>query len=174
VVASSIGDVVSTLSYDLESDAFFRALGAALGGRPDSADFPGGMESSPTTRYTWPGVSVWDDHERSGSIDMNVSVRFTHPIVGNGITVSTIQGFRPGDDLRAFADELGEDWHGTGYDEFPAETGPEIGERMYFEWDDTYWKYANANAVSVNDWGGDDQSVTSAIHAPWNFGIGHV
>ena len=70
--------------------------------------------------------------------------------MGDGISVSTIQGFRPGDDLRAFADELGEEWHEEGLQSFPAETGPEIGERGYDEWNDTYWEYANAYAVDVS------------------------
>jgi hypothetical protein len=170
------GDVVATLSYDADAEVFIDTLSQVLGGDPAVEERPGGHEWSPSTRYTWPGVGVADDHERDGySWDMNVSVSFTHPIIANGISVSTAQGFRPGDDLQAFAEELGEDWHETEYNSFPAETGPEIGERMYSEWDDTYWKYANANAVSVSHWTNNpNPSVTSIIQAPWNFGIGHV
>lgn len=173
---NSSSDIVATLSYDADAEMFVDTLSDVLGGEPTVEERPGGHEWSPSTRYTWPGLAVVDDHEREGhSSDMNVSVNFTHPVVANGISVSTVQGFRPGDDLRAFADELGEEWHETGSNSFPAETGPEIGERMYFEWDDTYGKYANANAVSVNTWPNNtDPSVTSAILAPWNFGIGHV
>jgi hypothetical protein len=170
------GDVVATLSYDTDAEVFVDTLSQVLGGDPVVEERPGGHEWSPSTRYTWPGLAVADDHEREGySSDMNVSVTFTHPVIGNGITVSTIQGFRPGDNLRAFAEELGEEWYGNGYEEFPAETGPELGERMYFEWDDTYAEYADANAVSVNEWVNyPDPSVRSFIQAPWNFGIGHV
>jgi hypothetical protein len=170
------GDVVSTLSYDADVEVFIDTLSQVLGGDPAVEERPGGHEWSPSTRYTWPGFAVADDHEREGySLDMNVGVSFTHPVIGNGITVSTIQGFQPGDDLRAFAHELGEDWHGNGYEQFPAETGPELGERMYFEWDDTYAEYADANAVAVSEWADNPEpSVTSVIHAPWNFGIGHV
>lgn len=170
------GDVVATLSYDADAEAFINTLSQVLGGDPAVEERPGGHEWSPSTRYTWPGLAVADDHEREGySWDMNLSVTFTHPIIANGISVSTVQRFRPGDDLRAFAEELGEDWHETGYNGFPAETGPEIGERMYFEWDGTYSKYANANAVSVSHWANNpDSSVTSVVQAPWNFGIGHV
>jgi hypothetical protein len=170
------GDVVSTLSYDADAEVFIETLSHVLGGDPAVEERPGGHEWSPSTRYTWPGLAVADDHERDGySFDMNVSISITHPVVANGITVSTIQGFRPGDDLQAVAEELGEDWHETGYNSFPAETGPELGERMYFEWDDTYAEYADANAVSVSNWADNpDPSVTSVIQAPWNFGIGHV
>jgi hypothetical protein len=172
------GTVVGTLSYDAAAEVFVDTLSGVLGGPPDVAEVPGGHEWPPTTRYTWPGVLVVDDHERGGEqLDMNVSARFTHPVVGDGIAVSTVQGFRPGDDLEAFAAQIGEQWHGTGYDEFPAETGPELGERMYDASSGTYWEYANANAVSVNLWGGAtsaDPTVTSVIFAPWNFGIGHV
>lgn len=171
------GTVVGTLSYDADIDTFIGGLTEVLGGPPSEVkEIPGGHEWHPTTRYIWPGVTVADDHEPDGySQDMNVNIRFTHPVVGNGITVSTVQGFRPGDSLQAFASELGETWHGNGYDEFPAETGPDIGPRGYDSWTDTYWKYANANAVSVNSFGGvDTPDATSVIFAPWNFGIGHV
>jgi hypothetical protein len=169
------GVVVEELSYDAEAGAFIDAISNVLGGPPDVADRPGGHEWFPSTRYTWPGMAVVDDHEPGEfQADMNVSVTFTHPIVGNGISVSTTQGFRPGDDLRALADQLGEEWHGTGYEEFPVETGPDLGDRMYDSWNDTYWKYANANAVSVSQWAPNDPSVTSVVSAPWNFGIGHV
>ncbi|WP_350347346.1 hypothetical protein ABIQ69_11965 [Agromyces sp. G08B096] len=171
------GAVVDTLSYDADAGVFIDVLGGVLGGAPDVEERRGGHEWFPSTADRWPGVQVVDDHEPDGvSADMNVSVRFTHPIVGNGISVSTVQGFRPGDDLEAFAAELGEEWHGSGYDEFPAETGPDIAPRMCFEWDGSCVEYANANAVSVNLWGGGttDPTVTSVVSAPWNFGIGHV
>lgn len=176
-LVNGMGIVVAELSYDADAAVFVDAVSNALGGPPSVEERAGGHEWFAWTRYTWPGVEVADDHEPAGiASDMNVNIRFTHPVVGDGITVSTVQGFRPGDDLEAFADELGEDWYGNGYDQFPAETGPDVGERGYHEWDDTYAEYANANAVSVSDWGGPaaDATVTSVIFAPWNFGIGHV
>jgi len=175
-LVNSAGAVVEELSYDADAEEFADALENVLGGPPDVEERPGGHEWWPYTTYSWPGVAVRDDHEREGvSSDMNVSVTFTHPVVGNGITVSTVQGFRPGDDARSFSEELGETWHGTGYESFPAETGPDIGPRGYDDWTDSFWEYANANAVAVNQWvGGDDPTVTSVIFAPWNFGIGHV
>jgi hypothetical protein len=173
----SAGLVVTELSYDADAAVFVDAVSTALGGPPSVKEWPGGHEWFASTRYTWPGVEVSDDHEPSGvTSDMNVNIRFTHPVVGNGITVSTVQGFRPGDDLEAFAGVLGEDWTATEYHEFPAETGPDVGERGYDSWTNTSWRYANANAVSVSSWGGPaaDATVTSVIFAPWNFGIGHV
>ena len=169
------GVVVDELSYDADAVAFVDAISNVLGGPPDVEERPGGHEWFPWTKYSWSGVIVIDDHEPEGfSADMNVAVEFTHPIVGDGISVSTVQGFRPGDDAQTLAAELGETWHGNGHDEFPAETGPEIGERSYSEWDGTYGD-PNANAVSVNLWNrAGDPTVTSVIHAPWNFGIGHV
>lgn len=170
------GVVVVELSYDADGAAFAEAMESVLGGPPDVEERPGGHEWWPSTRYTWPGVALSDDHEREGiTSDMNVNITFTHPVVGDGITVSTIQGFRPGDDLRSFAGEIGEDWQEGGYVHFPAETGADIGPRGYDEWSGEYWEYANANAVSVIDWGArGDPSITSVIFAPWNFGIGHV
>lgn len=174
-LADSAGLVVSELSYDADAESFVDAMSDVLGGPPDVEERPGGHEWWPTTRYTWPGVTVVDDHEREGiTMDMNLSVQFTHPVVGNGISVSTIQGFRPGDDARAFAAELEQTWSGSGYESFPAETGPEVGERGYDAWTETYWEHANANAVAVNVWSGSQPPVTSVILAPWNFGIGHV
>ncbi|ANJ27712.1 hypothetical protein [Agromyces aureus] len=170
------GVVVDELSYDADASAFVDTVSEVLGGPPTVEEFPGGHEWFPTTRYSWPGVLIIDDHEPEGvSSDLNVAVEFTHPIVGSGIAVATVQGFRPGDDAQAFAAELGETWYGTGHDEFPAETGPDIGERAYDEWNDTYDQYANANAVSIHLWNrGNDPAVTSIVMAPWNFGIGHV
>lgn len=164
------GTVIGTLSYDADVDSFVGTLSEVLGGSPSVEELPGGHEWVPSTRYLWPGVEVRDDHEPDGvEIDMNVSVTFTHPIVADGVGVSTVQGFQPGDSLRAFADELGETWHDSGFDQFPAETGPELGPQS--EWYDR----ADANAVSVQSWAArTDTSVTSVIHAPWNFGIGHV
>lgn len=176
-LVNDAGLVVAELSYDAEAAVFVDAVSDVLGGPPSVEERPGGHEWFPSTRYTWPGVAVTDDHEPAGmSADMNVDIGFTHPVVGDGITVSTVQGFRPGHDLEAFAGQLGEDWPASDYHAFPAETGPDIGDRMYSSWTDTYWKYANANAVSVSDWGGPaaDVTVTSVIFAPWNFGIGHV
>ncbi|SIN70182.1 hypothetical protein [Agromyces cerinus] len=170
------GVVVGELSYDAEAVAFVDTISNVLGGPPDVEERPGGHEWFPWTKYTWPGAVVIDDHEPEGiSSDMNVAVEFTHPVVGDGISVATVQGFRPGDDAQAFAAEVGVTWHGNGFDQFPAETGPDIGERGYDEWAGTYWEYANANAVAVSLWSrSSDPAVTSVLQAPWNFGIGHV
>lgn len=174
-LANSSGLVVEELSYDADAESFVDTMSNVLGGPPDVEERPGGHEWWPNTTYRWPGVAVVDDHEREGTeSDMNVSVRFTHPIVGNGISVATVQGFRPGDDAKAFATQLDETWHGNGYESFPAETGPDIGERGYDGWTDTYWEHANANAVAVDVSDGSQPPVTSVIFAPWNFGIGHV
>jgi hypothetical protein len=174
-LVNSAGIVVAELSYDADADVFVDTISTVLGGPPGVEERPGGHEWHPTTHYTWPGMEVIDDHEPSGyQADMNVGVRFTHPIVGDGISVSTVQGFRPGDDLRALADQLGEEWHEEGWQSFPAETGAEIGERGYDAWNDTYWEYANAYAVDVSKSYAPQPDVTSVVSAPWNFGIGHV
>lgn len=174
-LVNGAGIVVGELSYDADAATFVDTISAVLGGPPDVEERPGGHEWHAWTSYTWPGLVVSDDHEPSEyPSDMNVAVRFTHPVVGDGISVSTIQGFRPGDDLRAFVDELGEEWHEEGLNSFPAETGPEIGERRYDEWNDTYWEYANAYAVDVSQVYVPQPGVTSVVSAPWNFGIGHV
>ncbi len=170
------GAPLTTLSYDLDAVSFVDALSAVLGGDPKVEERPGGHEWSPSTAYTWPGMQVVDDHEQGDyQADMNVAVQFTHPIIGDGVTVSTINGFRPGDSLRSFADELDERWNADGPNEFPAETGPEIGPRAGDFDTNTEWTYLNANAVSVNSFGQQlNPEATSSILAPWNFGIGHV
>ena len=177
-LVNGAGIVVGELSYDADADTFVDTISTVLGGPPDVEERPGGHEWSAWTRYAWPGVVVSDDHESSGyTSDMNVSVTFTHPVVGNGISVSTSRGFRPGDDLRAFAEEIGESWlDDSPYHSFPAETGPDIGPRGYDDWTGTYWEYANANAVEVSEssYGREASEVTSVVSAPWNFGIGHV
>ena len=159
--------VVSTLSYDAEAAVFIDTLASVLGSEPDGhTESEGGNESWPTTEYWWDsGVRVHDDHEGKGSIDMNVNVLFVNPVVGDGVTVSTVNGFQPGGDAEALAAELGEPWYGNGYDQVRAETGPAIGERFFDE-------YENAYSVAVNVWA--YQANVAAIFAPWNFGIGHV
>jgi hypothetical protein len=170
------GTLIDTLSYDADVDTFVGALTEAFGDSPSVEELPGGHEWHPATRYTWPGVTVNDDHEYGDMVsDMNVNIRFTHPIVAGGVSVSTVQGFQPGDSIRAFADRIGEEWRDGEYSDFPAETGPDIGERMYDSYNDTYSERANANAVAVSEWHGNPNGSTgSEIHAPWNFGIGHV
>jgi hypothetical protein len=174
------GSLIQELSYDADAAAFIATLSEALGGAPSVKENPRGHEWWASTRYTWPGVTVTDDHEEGGvESDMNVSVTFTHPVVADNVSVSTVQGYRPGDDLEAFAAQLGEKWYEPGVspiNDFPAETGPEIGPRGYDEWTDTYWDRANANSVSVSNWAGSEGSPTSGtiIQAPFNYGIGHV
>lgn len=172
--------LIQELSYDADADTFINTLTEALGGTPSVKEYAGGHEWWASSRYSWPGVTVTDDHEEDGiQSDMNVSVTFTHPIVADNVSVSTVQGYRPGDDLKAFAAQLGEKWYEpdvSPINDFPAETGPDIGPRGYDEWNDTYWERANANSVSVSSWTGLEGPPASGsiIRAPFNYGIGHV
>lgn len=160
--------LVLTLSYDADSVTIVDTLSTVLEAEPTQTDSAGGMESPPATQYQWDGVRVWDDHDDSdgwGLVDMNVSILFTTPLVGDGVSVRTSTGFAPGDDAEALATELGEPWYGNGIDQVRVESGEPIGEPNFDE-------YENAYSVAVNAW--EAHGATSAIFAPWNFGIGHV
>ncbi|MGO4105174.1 hypothetical protein AB4Y63_14565 [Leifsonia sp. YAF41] len=156
------GVTIRALSYDAEAADFVAALNAILGAEPTVTEFRGGMESSPWTQYDWAGVQVNDDHEANGEQDMNLSVIFDSPSVGQSVSVATIQGFQPGDDLAELAEWMDEPFTAGGYNQVQAERGPDIGPRNFPE-------YANANSVT-----GQDYTGSTVIFAPWNFGIGHV
>ncbi|GAA3874724.1 hypothetical protein GCM10022381_16820 [Leifsonia kafniensis] len=156
------GATIRALSYDAEAADFVAALNDILGGEPTVTEFAGGMESSPWTQYDWAGVQVNDDHEANGERDMNLSVIFDSPSVGQSVSVATIQGFQPGGDLAELAEWMDEPFTAGGYNQIQAERGPDIGPRQF----DTY---ANAHSVTGQDFTG-----STVIFAPWNFGIGHV
>lgn len=160
--------LVVTLSYDADTTTVVDTLASVLASEPSQTESAGGLESPPSTAYHWDGVRVWDDHEGSegwGQIDMNVSVLFSLPVIGDGVSVRTSTGFEPGGDAQALAAELGQPWYGNGIDQVRAETGEPIGER-------NFGSYENAYSVAVNGWETDGR--TGAVFAPWNFGIGHV
>lgn len=169
------GVVVATLSYDTEVSEFTAALSTMLGASPELSEFTASMETPARTEYTWNGVLVMDDHEEAisanglggyGPIDMNVSVMFAAPTVGDGVAVRTVNGYQPGGDAQALAAELGEPWYGNGYDQVRVETGEPIGEQQ------PYSDYENAFSVAVNTW--EWRGASNFVFAPWNFGIGHV
>ena len=169
------GVVVATLSYDAESAAFVGALTTVLGAAPDQTERAASMETPAWTEYTWDGVLVIDDHEEVisanglggyGSIEMNVSVAFFAPTIGDGVSVRTVNGYRPGGDTQALAAELEEPWSGNGYDQVRVESGEPIGEQQPYSDDE------NAYSVAVNSW--EWRGAANWIQAPWNFGIGHV
>lgn len=169
------GVVVTTLSYDAESAEFIDTLSTVLGAEPSLSEHGASMETPPRTEYDWDGVRVTDDHEEDvtaangatyGEVDMNVSVLFRTPTVGDGVAVRTVNGFQPGGDAQALAVELGEPWYGNGYDQVRVETGEPIGEQQ------PYTEYENAYSVAVNTW--EWEGASNTVFAPWNFGIGHV
>lgn len=168
------GVVIATLSYDAEVSEFTGALSTVLGGSPQLSEHPASIETPARTEYTWSGVLVADDHEEAisangfggyGPIDMNVSVMFAAPTVGDGVAVRTVNGYQPGDDAQALAAELGEPWRGNGYDQVRVETGDPIGAQNFDE-------YENAYSVAVNTW--EWRGASNVVFAPWNFGVGHV
>ncbi|WP_395242793.1 hypothetical protein ACGGZK_11490 [Agromyces sp. MMS24-K17] len=160
------GAVVADLSYDADVAAFIAALTTALAAAPTIEEHDGSLETWPTTVYAWEGLQVADDHEGAGPIDLNLAVRVTTPVVGDGLAVRTVTGFQPGDDAEALAADLGEPWTGSGWDQVRAETGAPIGQQLIAE-------YENAYSVAVNTWPVDDGD-GSWLYAPWNFGVGHV
>ena len=169
------GAVVTTLSYDAESAEFIGTLSTVLGAEPTVSEHGASMETPPRTEYDWDGVQVSDDHEGDvpaesgvnyGEVDMNVSVLFRAPTVGDGVAVRTVNGFQPGGDAHALAVELEEPWYDNGYDQVRVETGEPIGEQQ------SYTEYENAYSVAVNTW--EWEGASNTVFAPWNFGIGHV
>lgn len=169
------GTVVTTLSYDAQVTEFVDTITTVLDEAPEQADHAGGMETAPWTEYRWAGFTARDDHEDQvpteggevyGPFEMNLTVSFTAPVIGDDVAVRTITGFQPGGDAEALAAELGQTWHGNGYDQLRVETGEPIGEQ------EPYSDEENAYSVAVNAWEVD--GVANSIYAPWNFGIGHV
>ena len=163
------GVIVTTLSYDADSPTFVGTLATVLAAEPTQTETAGGLESRPATQYLWEGVRVWDDDdsaELGGPDEMNVSVSFASAVVGDGVTVRTINGFQPGGDAESLADELGEPWYGNGQDMVRVETGEPVGEQQQGT------EYENAYSVAVNTWVREGESNT--VLAPWNFGVGHV
>lgn len=157
------GSIVRELSYDAEAADFVAAMSVVLRADPTVSEYPGGMESMPWTEYQWPGLRLLDDHETGEyEQDMNLTVIFEAPTVGQGVAVGTIQGFQPGEDLAWLAEWMDEPYNPEGNNQVQAERGPDIGPRELES-------YANANSVAAQDYAG-----TSVILAPWNFGIGHV
>lgn len=169
------GVVVTTLSYDADAGDFIGTLSTVLGADPAESEHSASMETPPRTDYDWDGVRVTDDHEDEvaadsgatyGEVDMNVSVLFRTPTVGDGVAVRTVNGFQPGGDAHALAIELGEPWYANGYDQVRVETGEPIGEQQ------PHHDYENAYSVAVNTW--EWEGASNVVFAPWNFGIGHV
>ncbi|TFV99883.1 hypothetical protein [Orlajensenia leifsoniae] len=154
-----------SISYDAEVEGFVALFTDLTGADPAIEEHPGGMESWPSTSYTWDGVRVSDDHEGKGPMDMNVDVTFSTPELGPAnVAVSTIQGFQPGDDLAWLAEYMDEPYNADSvWHEVQAEHGPVIGPQE----SETY---SNSNSVVGRKWPNMDGSV---IFAPWNLGIGH-
>ena len=169
------GSLVATLSYDAEASEFVDALSTVLAAPPELSEHGASMETPPRTEYLWDGLLVSDDHEAEvltesggplGPFDMNVSVYFMAPTLGDGVVVRTVNGFLPGGDAQALAAELGEPWTGNGHDQVRVETGEPIGEQQ------PGMAYENAYSVAVNTW--EWRGAANTLLAPWNFGIGHA
>ena len=162
------GAEVETISYDASAEEFVGMFTSLMKAEPAVTENPGGMESSPTTMYTWDGFELADDHERDGGVsDMDVAVTFTKPQLGpRAITVATIQGFKPGDDLRWLAKYMNEPFNeGADFNQIQAEHGAPIGDQLPGS------PYSNSNSVTGQNL---YQHEGSVVFAPWNFGIGHV
>lgn len=157
------GATIRALSYDSEADEFVASMSLVLGAEPTVTEHRGGHEWSPWTQYDWPGLEVKDDHEEGDfTQDLNVAVTFTAPVVGQSVSVATIQGFQPGGDLAWLAEWMDEPFTPGGPNLIQAERGPDIGPRNFPE-------YANAYSVVGQEYKGSTE-----VAAPWNFGIGHV
>jgi hypothetical protein len=168
------GALVTALSYDAEVTEFIGTLETVLGAAPEQSRGDATFETPPYTQYQWDGFVVGDDHEDQWLlddlpvpiVDMNLSVRVTAPIIGDGVAVRTVDGFQPGDDVEALAAELGQPATFGEWYFFPMETGDPLGDR------NPGFDVDNAFSVGVTD--ADEDGVSSTIFAPFNFGAGHV
>lgn len=163
-LADSAGTVVRELSYDDDTTYFIQTLSAVLGEAPAIEEHS--WESEVVNRmYTWPGLWVSDQLRTGlGYQTMNVSVGFDSPTLGDGVAVTTVSGFAPGQDLASYAASVGAAYYPEGAENIIAlETGPERGPSSRPE------RGPNAHAVAASDWG---QTFTgpSVVFAPFNFG----
>lgn len=160
----SSGTLVAALSYDAEVGSFVDALSALAGAEPSVTEYTAGSEVPARTEYSWGDFVVSDDHEVGDRRqDMNLSVTFLQPTIGGHVSVATIQGWQPGGDLGELARQMDEPYTGSGFDQIQAEHGDPIGPQT------DGFTYSNSNSVTGINYHG-----TTAIFAPFNFGIGHV
>ena len=163
-LADSTGTVVRELSYDDDTTNFVQTLSAVLGEAPAIEEHS--SENEVVHRmYTWPGLRVSDQLRTGlGYQTMNVSVGFEAATLGDGVAVTTVSGFAPGQDLASYAASVGAAYYPEGAENIIAlETGPERGPSSRPE------RGPNAHAVAASDWG---QTFTSpsVVFAPFNFG----
>jgi hypothetical protein len=163
------GVELRAVSYDADAGEFVDLFTDLMGAQPSVREGPAGNHNPPFTEYTWDGFRLRDDHERADryQADMNIDVLFLAPELGpRRIGVATVQGFKPGDDLRWLAEYMDEPPSSNGeFNQVQAEHGPPIGEQQ------PGFAYSNAYSVTGQKLNGHDGSV---IFAPWNFGVGHA
>ena len=170
-LANGSGVVVEELSYDAEAEEFVDTLADVLGGPADVEERPWrprvasvdelhvARRRASATTTSRPGYSV--RHERDGAVHASGRRQRHH-----GVDAS--QGFRPGDDLESFADELGEDWHGERLSTtFPCGDWARTSARSATTSGTTptgmYEPNAYAVVVSAAGTSGTDPAVTSVI-----------
>jgi hypothetical protein len=167
---TSSGVVQLTLPYTATAQLFTSELAAAIGASPTVKDQPSqDYRVADSTRYDWPGLVVVDDHLKEGGPGPSpegpptLFLTATAPTVGNGVTVKTVQGIRPGDSVASAARALNVDASSLYFDA-PAETGPVLGPSQVEG-------RVNAPAVAVSQAASDATVVD--IAAPANFGVAH-
>ena len=158
---SADGALISELSYDSDPPHFVDTLSAVLGAPAEVDPDAGGCG------VRWAGVRVaWGPGATGPKHGMKNMVDFDRAIVGDGVSVVTVQGFKPGDDVSAFAAQRGRTYwttdSGAGQNLIDAEVGAELGPSPVAG-------YLNAHAVAVSD----DPAAPGAsdIFAPFNFGV---
>lgn len=154
------GEVVTSTSYDDDTGLIVGTLTAVLGEVP-TVEEEGAEEY---LAYAWPGIRVSDDlGEGPGRMPTNVAVKFTLPVVGDGVAVTTQRGVAPGDDLAAY---LADEPIYPGYPEtigiVALETGPELGPP-------SSEGVPNAYAVVASD-SVEEDGIASVVSAPVNLG----
>lgn len=157
------GTVLRTLSYDDDTASFVEALTAVLDEAPIVEDSFSGSDLVNTT-YTWRGLTVSDSLRTGlGYPVMNLGVTFDLPTLGDGVGVTTVSGFAPGDDLARFAASVGAKYHEeTAQNLIALESGPERGPS-------SVPGRINAYAVVGSDYGAGSGE-PSLVFAPFNFG----
>jgi hypothetical protein len=165
------GSIRNTLPYTESADEFTSQLAVVLGG-PATEAFHASTDYriADSTTYEWAGLTVADVHLKDGGPGPSpqgpptLSVVATKALVGDGITIRTVQGIQPGDTVISAATTLGLDPTASVFFVAPAETGPVLGpSRLTGQ--------VNAAAVAVSQSSADPSVVD--VRAPYNFGDGH-
>lgn len=123
------GATVLAVSYEDPAETMIAALTVAIGAAPEVREDGGGLESPPSVRYEWPGLTVLDPEPVDGLFPglTNLQVSVSAPSIGEIASVETVQGYQVGTETAPILAEHGWTVQEFGAFHFPAEFGTELG-----------------------------------------------